>query len=301
MSKIATVVLGLLSALTLSGAAWGDSVVVPLYSAPAPGSEHASQKELSSAMGPTRILRNVTEPTLTIYAPAPGTANGVGIIVAPGGGFHILSIDNEGVDVAQWLAARGVTAFVLKYRLDETSPLDAVAMAQMMRYLATIKTSPGGFPAVTEGEKQADADAARAMTLVRTRAGEWGVDPHKVGFIGFSAGALLTMSVATNADPGVRPDFAASIYGALRPGLNPPADAPPLFLAAATDDALLPGRSLPIYDAWVAVHRPVEMHLFDRGNHGFGMEHHGTTSDHWIDEFGWWLEEHGLMARAPAR
>jgi len=301
MSKIMSAWLGLLVALTLAGAASADPMVIPLYSGPAPGSEHATQKELSTAMGPSRILRNVTEPTLTVYAPAPGTANGVGIIVAPGGGFHILSIDNEGVEVAQWLAARGVTAFVLKYRLDETSPVDAVAMVQMMKYLAAIKTAPDGFPTVTDGEREANADAVRAMILVRSHAGEWKVDPHRIGFIGFSAGALLTMSVATSPDVAVRPDFAASIYGALRPGLVPPADAPPLFIAAATDDGLLPGRSPPIYDAWVAAHRPVEMHLFDRGNHGFGMERHGTTSDHWIEEFGWWLEEHGLMARAPTK
>jgi len=300
MSRFATACLAVLATLTFAGEAWADPVVIPLYSGPAPGSEHAAQKE-TSTQGGNRILRNITEPTLTVYAPPPGAANGVGIIVAPGGGFHILSIDNEGVTVAQWLAARGITAFVLKYRLNETSSVDALAVAQMMKYLATIKSAPDGFPALTEGERQANADAARAMVLVRTHAKDWGVDPHRIGFVGFSAGALLTLSVATSADPAVRPDFAGSIYGALRPGLTPSADAPPLFIAAAVDDKLIPGRSVPIYQAWIAAHRPVEMHLYDRGDHGFGMDHHGTTSDHWIDEFGWWLQEHGLMAREPAK
>jgi acetyl esterase/lipase len=274
---------------------------VPLYPGVAPGSEGATQAELITPGPGNRIIRNVTRPELTVYMPPPGAANGVGMIVAPGGGFHILSYDSEGTAVAEWLAAHGVTAFLLKYRLDETSPNQALATMQMMKYLGQIKTSPGGFPPVTEGERQADADAARAMVLVRSHAGDWGVDPHRLGFIGFSAGALLAMSVSTSADPAVRPDFTASIYGALRPGLVPPSDAPPLFIAAATDDALLPGRSLPIYQAWVAAHRPVEMHLFDRGNHGFGMDHHGTTSDRWIHEFGWWLEEHGWIARGPAK
>jgi len=299
--KIASMLLACLAALSLSGAALADPVVIPLYNGPAPGSEHATQAEITTGRPGGRILRNVTTPTLTVYAPAPGTANGVGIIVAPGGGFHILSIDNEGVAVAQWLAARGITAFVLKYRLNETSSVDVVAIAQMMKYLATIKTAPGGFPIVTEGERQGAADAARAMTLVRSRAAEWGLDPHKIGFVGFSAGGVLTVDLATSPDAAVRPDFAAPIYGAIREGLAPAADAPPLFIAAAVDDQLIPGRSLPIYQAWVAAHRPVELHLYDRGGHGFGMDHHGTTSDHWIDDFGHWLEEHGWMARTPAK
>ena len=301
MSNFLSATLGLMAALTLAGAAWADPVTVPLYNGPAPGSEHATQRETSTPTSGGRILRNITAPTLTIYAPSPGTANGVGIVVAPGGGFHILAIDNEGTKVAEWLAAHGITAFVLKYRLNETSPVDAVAVAQMMKYLATIKTAPGGFPVVTEGEAQANADAARAMILVRSRASEWGVDPRRIGFVGFSAGALLTLSVATSPDSGIRPDFAAPIYGALRPGLSPAADAPSLFIAAATDDALLPGRSLPIYQAWLSAHRPAELHLYDRGGHGFGMEHQGTTSDRWIEDFGAWLAEHGWMKTPVGR
>ena len=300
MSKFLSNALVMLAALTCAASAWADpTTTIPLYNGPAPGSEHASQKETSTPTSGGRILRNITVPTLTLYRPAPGTGNGVGIVVAPGGGFHILAIDNEGTEVAEWLAAHGVTAFVLKYRLNETSSIDAVAVAQMMKYLATIKTAPGGFPVITEGETEANADAARAMVLVRSHAGEWGVDPRRIGFMGFSAGALITLSVATSPDAAIRPDFAAPIYGALRPGLSPTADAPPLFIAAATDDALLPGRSLPIYQAWVAAHRPAELHLYDRGGHGFGMEHQGTTSDHWIGDFGAWLTEHGWM-KTPA-
>lgn len=190
---------------------------------------------------------------------------------------------------------------MLTYRLNETSPIDAIAFAQMMKYLSTIKTAPGGFPVITEGETQANADAVRAMVLVRSRAAEWGVDPHKIGFVGFSAGAVLTVDVATDPDPAVRPDFAAPIYGALRAGHVPTADAPPIFIAAATDDALIPGRSLPIYQAWVAAGRPAELHLYDKGGHGFGMEHQGDTSDQWTEDFGRWLAEHGWMKPSVER
>jgi acetyl esterase/lipase len=136
---------------------------------------------------------------------------------------------------------------------------------------------------------------------VRANARDWGVDPRRIGVVGFSAGALLTLSLATSADAAIRPDFAAPIYGALRPGLAPGADAPPLFIAAASDDQLLPGRSLPIYQAWAAARRPAELHLYDHGGHGFGMEHQGATSDHWIDDFAAWLTEHGWMARDGAK
>ncbi len=301
MSIRSGVLAGLAAAIVIAGAARAEPVTVPLYAGPAPGSEHATQVETSRPTSGGRILRNITQPTLTVYAPASGAANGVGVIVIPGGGFHILSIDNEGTKVAEWLSARGVTAFVLKYRLNETSPIDALAVAQMMKFLATGPASPGGLIPVTVGETEGNADAARAVTLVRSRAAEWGVDPHRVGVVGFSAGAMLTLGLATSPDPSVRPDFAAPIYGLLRPGLAPAPDAPPIFVAAATDDALLPGRSIPIYQAWVAAHRPAELHLYDKGGHGFGMEHQGDTSDHWIEDFGHWLVEHGWMAQPPGK
>ena len=301
VAKVISTVLGCLAALSLAGSVMADPVVIPLYNGPAPGSEHATQVELITPGPGNRIIRNVTHPELTVYLPRPGSGNGVGMIVAPGGGFHILSYDNEGTAVAEWLAAHGITAFLLKYRLDETSPNPVVANIQMMKYLAQIHTTPDGFLPVSEGERQADADAARAIVLVRSRAAEWGVDPHRLGFIGFSAGALMSLSVSTSPDPAVRPDFTASIYGALRPTLAPGPDAPPLFIAAAVDDRLIPGRSVPIFEAWTSAHRPVELHLYDHGDHGFGMDHHGTTSDHWTDDFGHWLEEHGWMAKAGAR
>jgi len=285
----------LCAAIAWSAAADAAPVTIPLYPGVAPGSEQATQTEVVSEGKTGRTLRNVTAPTLTIYAPLAGKANGVGVIIAPGGGFHILSIDNEGTALAEWFAARGVTAFVLKYRLNQTSPNDTVAMVQLIQYLGTIKSSPDGEPAVTPGETLATADAFQAMKLVRERARTYGVDPHRIGFVGFSAGAMLALKLGTAQDASIRPDFLAAIYGALRTGLTPPAGAPPVFVAAAADDTLLPGKSPPIYAAWKAKGLDAELHIYDHGGHGFGVAPQGKASDRWLSDFSAWLSAHHLI------
>jgi acetyl esterase/lipase len=266
---------------------------IPLYPGAAPGSEHAAQVEVSTPSKGGRILRNITRPELLVFSPPAGAANGVGVIVAPGGGFHILSIDNEGTVVAQRLAALGLTVFVLKYRLNETPASDAGAMVKMFSYLAQIHGAPDGAPPITEGETQATADAFQALRLVRGHAREWDLDPHRIGFLGFSAGAMLALKVGVDDDAATRPDFLGAIYGVLRQGHAPIAGAPPLFIAAAADDSLLPGRSPLIYAAWKAAGRQAELHIYDRGGHGFGMAQQGSDSDHWFEAFAWWLQEHG--------
>ena len=132
-----------------------------------------------------------------------------------------------------------------------------------------------------------------AVRLVRGRAAQFGIDPHRLGFLGFSAGAMTTTNVATSADPADRPDFIGVIYGALRHPV--PHDAPPAFFATAADDPLLPNAPIPMFEAWKAAGRPAELHIFERGGHGFGMLPNGATSDHWIDEFLWWVEARGLL------
>jgi acetyl esterase/lipase len=293
--------LGLIAVMAVFGfasaAAAADPVVIPLYAGPAPGSERATQPEVTMPGKTGRILRNITAPTLTVYAPAAGTGNGVGVIIAPGGGYFILSIDNEGTALAQRLADRGVTVFVLKYRLQQTPADNASAMAQLMKALGSIKTGADGLPPLTDGETWAAADAERAMRLVRERAKSFGVDPHKVGFVGFSAGAMLSLRVATSPDAEVRPDFVAPIYGALRSGLTVQAGDPPAFIAAASDDPLLPGASLPIYQAWRAKGLTAELHIYDKGGHGFGVTPQGTTSDQWLADFDAWMRAHHWMSK----
>lgn len=246
------------------------------------------------------IVWNVSEPSLTPFLPEPSKANGSAVIVAPGGGFWFLSWENEGTRVAERLAKEGFTAFVLRYRL-EAMPDDPAAFKRESkeRVIGLIKLAMAGggvqkhtFPI----EKLAAADAAAAVRLVRQRAAEWRLDPSRVGFVGFSAGGITAANVAT-LDPTGRPDFVGIIYGALH---NPvPADAPPAFIATSADDGLLESAAIPMFQAWRAAGRPAELHLFEKGGHGWGMSVKGLTSDHWIDEFVVWLQLRSENPQAP--
>jgi acetyl esterase/lipase len=237
---------------------------------------------------------NVSQPSLTLFVPPRDKANGSAVIVAPGGGFWFLAWKHEGTEVAQRLAEEGFTAFVLRYRTDpmpdDPDAFKRESLAKLMKLITHAKE--GGVPnTVFAGEKLAAADAAEAIRLVRRRAAEWGVDPKRVGFVGFSAGGITAANVST-LDPTGRPDFVGIIYGALH---NPvPADAPPAFIATSADDGLLQAAAIPMFQAWQAAGRPVELHLFEKGGHGWGMTVKGLTSDHWFDEFVWWLQSRGI-------
>lgn len=240
------------------------------------------------------IVWNVSQPSLTPFLPSLAKANGTAVIIAPGGGFWFLSWQNEGTRVAERLANEGFTAFVLRYRLDtmpDNPTAFKVASTARLTALLTRAIANGGVHNQTfPMEKLAAADAAAAVRLVRRRAAEWRVDPKRVGFLGFSAGGITAANVAT-LDPGGRPDFVGIIYGALH---NPvPTDAPPAFIATSADDGLLKDAAIPMFQAWRAAGRPAELHLFEKGGHGWGMTVHGFTSDHWIDEFVWWVQSRG--------
>jgi acetyl esterase/lipase len=245
------------------------------------------------------FARNVTVATLTPFLPDPAKATGAAVIVAPGGGFRTLSMNNEGWDVAKALADKGVAAFVLKYRLNQT-PADMAAfersMAQMFSEGATAARAPvQQDPAVTLAPQIADARAAFA--LVRARAREWHVAPERIGMAGFSAGAMLTMATALHGQD-ARPAFIANIYGPLA-AVTVPAGAPPLFVALAADDPLFGKGGFGLIDSWRSAGRPVEFHLFEQGGHGFGMYPKTTTSTGWFDAFARWLGMHGYLKPAP--
>lgn len=263
--------------------------VIRLYPGKAPGSETWTQQEAESDAAHnswnTRVVVNVTNPTLTVFAPAPGSANGVAVVICPGGGFHGLSIDSEGNDVARWLAARGVTCFVLKYRLARCQTTDP-------------GKEIGGMPVGELGRRAAPviplahADGLAAIRHVRANAAAYGVDPNRIGIMGFSAGGTVTASVACTHDAASRPNFSAPIYlqydWAINSGV--PATAAPMFLLAATDDPLLLApHSVRLYNDWVAAGQPAEVHLYARGGHGFGMRKQGLPVDGWIDAFWAWL------------
>jgi acetyl esterase/lipase len=245
----------------------------------------------------SKFARNVAVATLTPFLPDPAKATGTAVVVAPGGGFRTLSMENEGWDVARALAARGVAAFVLKYRLVQT-PAD---LGEFKRSLAEFVASASQSRPTREQQLASlapqIADSRAAFALIREHAAEWHVDPGRVGMIGFSAGAGLTMATLfAGGDP--RPAFIGNIYGSLAP-VEAPADAPPMFVALAADDPLFGNSGFGLIESWKAAKRPVEFHLYEQGGHGFGMYPKTTTSTGWFDAFARWMTMHGWMKPAP--
>jgi acetyl esterase/lipase len=267
---------------------------VDLGTGPLPGAK--AQESWHTQYG-SQFARNVTVATLTPFLPDPAKATGAAVIVAPGGGFKTLSMSNEGWDVAKALADRGVAAFVLKYRLNQTPPdMDAFAreMARMFSGAARPRPPAPGDAASTLAPQIADARAAFA--LVRAHAKTWHVDPDRIGMLGFSAGAMLTMATALHGQD-AKPAFLGDIYGPLAP-VAVPAGAPPLFVALAADDPLFGNGGYGLVDSWRAAKRPVEFHLYEQGGHGFGMYRKATTSTGWFDAFARWLGMHGYLKPA---
>lgn len=245
--------------------------------------------------GPMRGVRNVINPTLTPVLPDPAKATGAAVIVAPGGAFRFLSMDSEGWDVARWLADRGIAAFVLKYRTVAT-PRDEAGFG---RSLQAIMSGPRRDDMPLPATAEAVEDGLAAVRLVRARAAQWKVDPAKVGFVGFSAGAMTALGVGLAPDGAERPNFIAPIYPPMmaRPV---PANAPPMFLAIALDDQLFAagGKSLGLIDAWRQAKVPLEVHLYEKGGHGFGMRGVSAGSALWIDEFHAWLKDRKIIPAA---
>lgn len=282
----------LLAASSLAGRT--QTEIVRLYEGKAPGSESwtHSENESSQNLWNTRVVFNVADPTLTVFKPDPATANGTAVVICPGGAFFALSIDSEGNDVARWLAGKGVTCFVLKYRLVECKTDDPTREVGTRGPLDQI---------VAPIVPLAMADGLAAIGHVRKHAAQYGVKPDRIGIIGFSAGGTVASSVAMNYTPETRPDFAAPIYLAYSWTLKDrgvPADAPPLFVLAATDDPLqLAPHSVQIYQDWVKAGKPAELHLYAKGGHGFGMRQQNLPTDGWIKRFADWLEMQGLLKK----
>ena len=246
----------------------------------------------------TAFTRNVTAATITPFLPDPAKATGAAVIVAPGGGGIFLSMEAEGWRVAQALADRGIAAFVLKYRTRPTPGGEAEFKAAMDAMFANAGRPDTRMRADTAAARVSDSmiDAAAAFALIRGRAAEWRIDPQRVGMIGFSAGAMVTMTT-TLGMPAVKPAFIGPIYGSFEP-VTVPADAPPMFAVLASDDPLFARKGLGLIDSWQQAGRPVEFHLYQRGGHGFGLGKKGTTSTGWFDAFILWLDTNGFLKRA---
>jgi len=278
--------------LCLTAAAVAQDVV-PLYPGTAPGSTKAdyAEKEYFSKVWNTEVVTNVTRPTLTVFKPAPELKINSAVVICPGGGFMALSIASEGTDVAKYLAARGVTAFVLKYRLAHTGE-DATA-----EFATLFADRPKFDAAMKDVIPLAVADGLAAVAYVRQHAAEYGISPERVGIIGFSAGGAVTAEVALHYKPEERPAFVAPIYGgALSQDAPVPADAPPMFVTAATDDSLgLAPGSIALWQKWAGAKKVVELHMYAKGGHGFGMHTQGIPTDHWVDRFADWLQLEGFL------
>ena len=266
-----------------------------LYEGKAPGSENWTWEEALSEKNffNTRVIYNVSRPSITAYVP--DKPNGTAIVVAPGGAFHTLSIDSEGIDVAKWLNTKGVAAFVLRYRLVQTGE-DGTKEVMAKMGKGRIEVDANG----TDVVPLAVADAFAALSYVRKNAKEYGIAPNRIGFMGFSAGGTVTASVAFQYSADTRPDFVAPIYaymGAVKPA-EVPKDAPPMFIVAATDDQLgLAPDSVKLYSQWIAAKKAAELHLYAKGGHGFGMRKQNLPTDQWIERFGEWLGVQGWLKK----
>jgi acetyl esterase/lipase len=291
MKNLTLLMLGTILALGAMAHA-AEEKVVSLYDGPAPGSEDWKhpERQVKVGSGIPPVICNVAQPTLTVFKPQAGTANGTAVVICPGGGFCMLCIDHEGYDVARYLTAKGVTCFVLKYRLLQCETENPMQEAG----------SGGNFlEKVGPIIKLALADGLAAMAHVRTHAQDYGVQPDRIGIMGFSAGGIVAASVAYNYTAQTRPDFVAPVYLAhdlVVKGDGARGDAPPLFAVAATDDQFgLAPQSVAIYQAWVAAKKPAELHVYAKGGHGFGMIKQDLPCDKWADRFADWLQMQGLL------
>jgi acetyl esterase/lipase len=264
----------------------GQAQTVKLWPGTAPGSEHWLQQEKLIENTPIgAVVFNVVTPTLTAFLPKRGKATGTGVIIAPGGAFVALTVGLEGYPIARWLQERGIASFVLKYRI--------------------VEKTQEGIPEMdmdTAG-RYGIADGIQAIKLVRQHASEWGVSPERIGFLGFSAGAMVTSGALLQPDSTARPNFAGLIYGAPF-GVMPrvPAKLPPIFLTWAQDDPQALNAMVRFHDALRSAGQKPEVHIYGRGSHGFGLRKQGTSSDYWIDAFYHWMEAQGLTTstgRAP--
>ena len=270
-------------------------LVISIWPNGAPGTEDWTPSEQEGVAPPpynSRFIRNVCNPTLMAFFPDPSIANGTAVIICPGGAFHALAIDHEGIKVARWLTNRGMTAFILKYRLIKTMERDEDYFKQLMSNME----DPAKMREITEQQGPfALADGQQAVQVVRQRATEWGLLPDRIGMMGFSAGGNVAANVALHHDANSHPDFVAPIYGALIEEMVVPPDAPPLFIAVANDDDLAVDTCLRLYCAWKEAKLPAELHIYAAGGHGFGMNKQGLPVDGWVKCFGDWLQALGFL------
>lgn len=296
--------LAALAAIPGRAAAWHGAAgrpTIAIWPHGAPGAALHPQPESYSDAGkpvagkPVTRVHNVSDPTITVYAPKEH-GNGAAALIFPGGGYRILAIDLEGTEVADWLNSIGVTAFLVKYRVPDSGP----------------------YPA----HKAALEDAQRAIGIVRSEAAKWKIDPERIGVIGFSAGANLAVQLSNDFNkriyPAVdaadsvscRPDFALVIYPAylvlpkqhfiFNPDIKINPQAPPTFLIQAENDPVHVQNAIAYYLALHQAGVPAEMHIYTAGGHGYGLRTTALPITHWPTLASTWLRSIGILGQ-PAK
>ncbi|ASV29074.1 alpha/beta hydrolase [Maribacter cobaltidurans] len=283
MKKIATSLI-----LCITTTIFAQEIIELPYETTQNVSWEGGEKEYYSDIWQTQVVTNVSTPTMEVFAPE--NPNGTSVIIAPGGGLYALSINSEGNDVAKWLVEKGITAFVLKYRLVPTGS-DGVQEI----------TQEGGTNPQKIMQRVAPVlplsinDGLSAIEYVRTNAQKYKLDPNKIGFMGFSAGGAVTMGVAYNYNEKNRPDFIVPVYPwtTAQPVQEVPQTAPSMLVICATDDPLgLAIGSIELYSSWLKANKPAGLHMYSKGGHGFGMKTQNLPSDNWIQRFhDWWKVE----------
>lgn len=264
--------------------------VIPLYQGAAPGSEHWNWKEGETTNNPirTRMAYNVVNPTLTVFSPDPAVRNGCAVIISPGGGLQVLLVEREGEQVAKALTQKGITVFLLKYRLAQIKSDDPwKEMMANLRDTTKRIVRDAVRPLAIE-------DLKTAITHVKQNAATYQIDEKRVGLIGFSGGARLNANIVFEFTPALRPAFAGFIFSAIDLTTKPalPANPPPIFIAAATDDTLAsPSYSVDLYNHWIRSGHPAELHLYGKGGHGLSTYPANT----WIERFTDWLQAMGFL------
>ena len=273
------------------GFAADEPPVIPLWPSGAPGSEGKTDPEVvveqAKGGGHDRRVSRIHHPSLTVYLPPRDKATGAAVVICPGGAHRFLAIDHEGHEVARWLNSIGVAGFVLKYRL--------------------ARTEGAGYKV----EVHALQDAQRAIRLVRSRAGGWGIDPKRVGLMGFSAGGEVTALAGTRFEPGSeaasdpidrlssRPDFLVLVYPGGRPeSFNVTKETPPAFLIVADDDRISAARTSATYAALKKAGVSAELHIYARGGHGFGMRNRPVPVSQWTNRLQDWMADRGLLKKS---